>query len=271
MYHLAHIIARHGRLPQGGDVQPDDYRISKGGVVVWKCPELHPLLGKTDTDHPDLLRKASEVFPIGEVGGLPKICSENSEDACTWFYFSPLLDDPTRKGWVLARLLREAFPNQISPQLFALVPQGDIKFWRDVDPPSSRIIPEGPTEVDVILTVGTLAVIFVEAKYKSGLSERTAHDATRDQVIRNLDVGSAFARAQGFERFYFLVLQYGDYPINAKEFVSRYSQRPNDIKEKLYYRDDLSEEDFDFLSKSIGYVCWPDPLSWDRVLGIHRP
>ena len=135
-------------------MQPDDYRISEGGVMVWKCPELHPLLSKTDTDHPDLLRKASEVFPKGQVGGLPKICSENSKDACTWFYF--------------------------------------------------------------------------------------------------------------------LVLQFGDYPTNAREFVHRYSQRPNDIKEKLYYRHDLSEEDFDFLSKSIGYVCWPDPLSWDRVLGIPR-
>ena len=67
-----------------------NYVVTESGVVVWKTPEAHPLLKHTDTCHPDFLRKAEELFSKGKAKGLPRICSQNSEDACTWYYFSPL-------------------------------------------------------------------------------------------------------------------------------------------------------------------------------------
>ena len=67
-----------------------DFVVSESGVIVWKTPEAHPLLKDTGTCHPDFRRKAEELFSKGKVRGLPRICSQNSEDACTWHYFSPL-------------------------------------------------------------------------------------------------------------------------------------------------------------------------------------
>jgi hypothetical protein len=66
-----------------------NYVVSDSGVRVWKSPMVHPVLQHTNINHPDFLRKASETYAKGLVRGLPKICSENSEDARTWFQFSP--------------------------------------------------------------------------------------------------------------------------------------------------------------------------------------
>jgi hypothetical protein len=63
------------------------FRLSKTGVKVYLRPEYHPFLRGTDLSHPDFVRKSSEVFGTESgngVMGLPKICSENSEEAKTW-------------------------------------------------------------------------------------------------------------------------------------------------------------------------------------------
>ena len=88
----------------------DDYVISTSGVKVWKTPEAHPLLRHTDTTHPSLLDKLTETYSRGRVRGLPRILSENSEDACTWHYFSPLLTDGEYKIKVLKRLFHQSSP-----------------------------------------------------------------------------------------------------------------------------------------------------------------
>lgn len=61
---------------------------------------------------------------------------------------------------------------------------------------------EGPSEIDVVLETD-LSVWFIEAKFKSDISTRTANNATRNQIIRNLDVGSWYA---GVRDFYFALL-----------------------------------------------------------------
>ena len=250
----------------------DAFLISTGGVVVWRVPEAHPLLARTDTSYPDFVRKAGEVFPSGPVEGLPRVCSENSEDAATWFYFSPLLDDPRRRAWVLARLLREAFPGEVEHEVFSSLAESRLHFWQGKDTGSFVIgappglgAPEGRTEVDVIVTIGDHALVFIEAKYRSGLSERTTHSPDRDQVIRNLDVGSWFARDR-FERFYLVLLQYGDHPTNIEAIVGRYLHQPRNIREQLTHRGDLTSDDLKRLSQSLGFVRWPDPLGWREVL-----
>ena len=250
----------------------DDFLVSAGGVVVWRAPEVHPLLSRTDTSHPDFVRKTREVFPSGPVGGLPRVCSENSEDAATWFYFSPLLEDPDRKVRVLARLLREAFPGEVEHQVFTSLPESRLHFWQGggtdtfvLGPPPGLGAREGRTEVDVIVTIGDHALVFIEAKYHSGLSESTTYSPDRDQVIRNLDVGSWFARDR-FERFYLVLLQYGDHPTNIEDIVGRYLHQPGNIRQQLAHRDDLTDDSLKGLSRSLGFVRWPDPLDWREVL-----
>ncbi len=238
----------------------DDYVISNSGVKVWKTPESHPLLKQTDTTHPAFRGKLSETYSRGRVKGLPRICSVNSEDARTWNYFSPLLSDSQRKEQELTCLLRQAFPETLSAQALETVPCAGFEFWQKINPPPSRPIKEGPSEPDLLITLGQHALVLVEAKYLSAVSEKTTYDKSRDQVIRLLDVGSWYANQEGYDSSYVIVLQYGDAQTNAEKVVGRYAGEPEAIQQALNYRDDLKESDYKRLSRSVAFVRWPNPL-----------
>ena len=238
----------------------DDFVISDSGVKVWKTPESHPLLKHTDTAHPAFRDKLSETYSRGRVRKLPRICSVNSEDARTWRYFSPLLSDSQRKAQELTSLLRKAFPQALSAQALEAISCAGCEFWQKINPPPSRPIKEGPSEPDLLITLGQRAVVLVEAKYRSDVSEKTTYDKTRDQVIRLLDVGSWYAKQGGYDSSYVIVLQYGDAQTNAEEIVSRYAEKPEAIQRALPYRTDLTEADYQRLSRSVAFVRWPNPL-----------
>jgi hypothetical protein len=72
----------------------------------------------------------------------------------------------------------------------------------DVPPPPSLRLhqkDEGRSEIDIMIET-ELSVWFIEAKFKSDISTQTTSNATRDQIIRNFDVGSWYA---GVRDFYF--------------------------------------------------------------------
>jgi hypothetical protein len=199
---------------------------------------------------------------------LPRILSENSEDARTWYYFSPLLRDDWNRNQVLERLIRQSFPEAVSPQILGAIPSAELIFWRKLSPPPSRPKREGASEPDVLIRLGNQGLVLVEAKYQSGVSERTTHDETRDQVIRYIDIGSWFARQEnlrsqdtGDYNSYVIVLQYGDARTNAEEIVDRYRGKPEAIERALSYRSDLTATDYQRLSRSVAFVRWPDPLN----------
>ena len=124
--------------------------------------------------------------------------SENSEDAVTWNVFRTLRQiDPA--AW-LEPLFRQAFPFRNPETADGLA----VYVWRTVDPPPALTIEldEGASEIDVILESPTW-VWFIEAKYQSDISPRTTNRPTRDQVLRNIDVGSYYS---GVRRFYFSLL-----------------------------------------------------------------
>ena len=238
------------------------YVVSASGVTVWKTPEEHPLLRHTDTTHPDFLRKASEAFDRGIQRDLPKMCSENSEDARTWYYFSPLLSDESRRSQALTRMLRDAFAGAVPPSVIAAVQSAELRFWPKLGPPPSRPRREGPSEPDMLIEVGRQALVLVEAKYKSPVSESTKYDKARDQVIRLLDVGSWYAGQNEFNHCYVIVLRYGNHPTNAEEIVCRYSGRPEAIQRAIgCYRTDLTASDYLELSRSVAFIQWSDPMS----------
>ena len=237
-----------------------EFVLSSSRIRVWRRPEDHPLLRQTDTAHPAFQGKLSERFPPSIAEGLPKVLSENSEDARTWHYFSPLLRDEPQRSRVLTQLIRQSFFGAVPPQVFKDIPAAKLEFWPKLPPPPSRPQAEGDSEPDVMITLGKSAVILVEAKCHSGVSEFTKFDRKRDQVIRLIDVGSWYARQHGFDCVCFLVLQYGDAQTNAEKIVSRYAGRPEAIQKALPYRDDLTEEEFSRLAGAVAYVRWPDPL-----------
>lgn len=124
--------------------------------------------------------------------------SENSEDAVTWNVFRTLRQiDPQR--WV-EPLFRRAFPDSACEEPSGIA----VYVWRDVAPPPSLTVDldEGSSEIDVVIESPTW-VWFIEAKYQSDISQRTTNRETRNQVVRNIDVGSYYA---GVRRFYFSLL-----------------------------------------------------------------
>lgn len=215
----------------------------------------------TDIAHPAFRSKLTETFRPWIAEGLPMILSENSEDARTWYYFSPLLVDERRLTRVLTDLLRQGFADTAPPHAFKAIPSAQLEFWPKVPPPPTRPLIEGESEPDLLIRLGQSAVILVEAKYRSGVSEFTTFDRDRDQVIRLIDVGSWYAKQEGYDCSFVLVLQYGDAHINAQQFVNRYAGRPEAIQKALPYREDLTQDDFAQLSRGLAFLRWPDPLT----------
>ena len=245
-----------------------DHLVTSSGVRVWKTPEAHPLLRHTDTTHPWFLDKLTETYSRGRAGGLPRILSENSEDARTWYYFSPLLSDGEGRTKVLDRLIRQAFSDAVPDRVLDAVPSAELALWPKLAPPPSRPQKEGPSEPDVLIELGGAGLVLVEAKYRSGVSERTTYDDRRDQVIRLMDVGSWHSgrgdvreHNEGHSNCFVVVLQYGDAQTNAEEIVNRYRGRPEAIERALSYRQDLTSADYVRLGNSLAFVPWPDPLN----------
>ena len=262
------IWGSNGLISTARKLDMNNYVVSDSGVEVWKSPDVHPLLQHTDTTHPSFLDKLAETYSRGKVRGLPRILSENSEDARTWHYFSPLLRDGGERTQVLERLLTQSFPEAISPQLLDAIPSAELIFWPKLSPPPSRPQKEGASEPDILMRLGNQGLVLVEAKYRSPVSERTTYDETRDQVVRLIDVGSWQARQEnlrdqdaGHHNSYVIVLQYGDADINAQEVVNRYKGNPEAIEKALSYRSDLTAADYQRLGRSVAFVRWPDPMN----------
>ena len=262
------IWGSNGLISTARKLDMNNYVVSDSGVKVWKSPDAHPLLRHTDTTHPSFLDKLAETYSRGKVRGMPRILSENSEDARTWHYFSPLLRDGADRNQVLEGLIRQSFPEAVPSQVLDAIPSAEVIFWPKLSPPPSRPQKEGASEPDIMIRLGDQGLVLVEAKYRSDVSKRTTHDETRDQVIRLIDIGSWYARQEnlrdqdtGHYNSYVVVLQYGDAQINAEEVVDRYKGKPDAIEKALSYRSDLTATDYQRLCRSVAFVRWPDPLN----------
>ncbi len=138
------------------------------------------------------------IFVGMRASKLKHLCSENSEDAVTWNVFRSLRQiDP---GAWLPKLRDEAsLPGQ------ALSTDGvAVTVWRDVPPPPALLLEgdEGTSEIDIVIEAPTW-VWFIEAKFRSDISGGTTTRPDRDQILRNIDVGSYYA---GVREFFFSLL-----------------------------------------------------------------
>lgn len=160
--------------------------------------------------------------------------SENSEDAVSWNVFRSLRQIDA-SHWVPA-LVQEGLASR--PDL----PVEDVAvyLWASVRPPSAllRTGDEGNSEVDILIVAPTW-VWAIEAKYQSDISTGTKTRPERDQVLRNIDVGSYYA---GVRDFYFSLLiqsesksplgvaavkKYQDFDLLRKELAGH---RPDGLK-----------------------------------------
>ncbi len=138
------------------------------------------------------------VFSTMRASKLKHLRSENSEDAATWNAFRSLRHiHPS--AW-LPLLWQRAFPNLPVPADQEAV----IHLWPEIAPPWALLEEgdEGNSEIDVLIEAPTW-VWFIEVKLRSDISTGTTTRPERDQVLRNLDVGSYFS---GVRRFVFSLL-----------------------------------------------------------------
>src|SRR5258708_5734579 len=79
-----------------------------------------------------------------------------------------------------------------------------LSLWVSVPPPPGLVLEldEGLSEIDVVIE-SPRWVWFIEAKYRSDISQGTTTRPDRDQVLRNLDVGTYYA---GVRPFFFSLL-----------------------------------------------------------------
>jgi hypothetical protein len=204
-----------------------------------------------DPDDPIITNQARNWrYSKGTVKGLPYLGSENSEDAMTWNVFKTL-EKSNPESW-----FSEIFP-QIKLDKDEQFMDPMLRFWDKFFPPMLRHFPEGETHVDLTFETSN-KLIFIEAKYKADISKKTKHDPNRDQIIRNIDVGT-WAAKKRVKEFYFvlLTLKSNTYSIDK---LHHYQSDPANIIDKIgSYRKDI--EDYTALCKNIHVIYWDQILT----------
>lgn len=176
---------------------------------------------------------------------IKNMCSENSEDVLTWNVFKSLSQiDP--KLW-LPNIFSKSFNAEFSYNTLV-----KIDLWKSIEPPKSITDfqgNEGNSEVDIIIESEKF-VWFIEAKYKSDIEMRTTNNENRDQLLRNIDVGSFYS---GDRDFYFSLLYFDEEKTkDGMERIELYSNiGAREFKTMLPHRSDSMEN-----IKGIGKIKW---------------
>jgi hypothetical protein len=211
------------------------YTKSKSGVRLWNDFRDNLVIDRYD---PCLARmRASKRKHLK---------SENSEDALTWNAFRSLRQ--VNPSFWVKLLADRAFQASAGPSGTDDV---TTSLWPFVPPPLALLSggDEGDSEIDVVLEAPHW-VWFIEAKYKSDASSGTTTRPDRDQILRNLDVGSHYA---GVRRFYFSLL-IGDSKQSriGSSAVTKYSDRAA-LRAALGHRRDTLEN-----IAAVGVLRWTD-------------
>ena len=145
-----------------------------------------------------IIDRHDPVFADMRASKIKHLRSANSEDAVTWNVFRSLRQIAP-KEW-LPILWQRAFPSLTCPSDLSAV----VNLWQSIPPPVGLLASgdEGISEIDVVIEAPTW-VWFIEAKYRGDISFGTTTRPERDQVLRNLDVGSYHA---GVRQFFFSLL-----------------------------------------------------------------
>lgn len=140
-----------------------------------------------------IIDRYDPVFADMRASKLKHMRSVNSEDAVTWNVFRSLRQ--IAPGAWLPSLWARAFPSLEPPDDII----ASVKLWVSMSPPLGLLADgdEGASEIDVVIEAATW-VWCIEAKHRSDISTGTTTRPNRDQILRNLDVGSYYAGVRGF-------------------------------------------------------------------------
>jgi hypothetical protein len=178
-----------------------------------------------------IIDRYDPVFAKMRASKIKHLRSENSEDAITWNVFRSLRQiEPT--AW-MPSLTEHGLPGTPLPSEDTVI----VDLWRSVRPPPGLLGSgdEGASEIDVVIE-SPLWVWFIEAKYQSDISTRTTTRPLRNQILRNIDVGSYYADVRTFY-FSLLVRSAERSPLGAAT-ISEYSDLSKPREELLPHRPD---------------------------------
>ena len=208
-----------------------NYVTTKSGVKVYKQWQDNIVI---DADNPAIAKQSAKGYYRGLAKGLSRLGSENSEDALTWNIFRTLRYVPAPL-WIHS--ITQPTPTDSDTI--------KLHFWKNYAPPPTYPHAEGHSEVDLAIETDS-ALLFIEAKLYSKVSQPISK---RNQVIRNIDVGSYHA-SQSNKDFYFFLLT----PEKHKtDLVVRY-QDSHTLADKLSHRSDPI--DFEQLANRVYHIHW---------------
>lgn len=173
--------------------------------------------------------------------------SENSEDVLTWNVFRSL--HKINPGLWLPTLFAQAFRTSLPEQSTVVT----LELWPTLSPPPALRLhqkDEGDSEIDVRIETERL-VCFIEAKYKGDISTRTKNNPDRDQILRNLDLGSWHAGCRDF--FFALLVMDEAHSAAGLAAVKRFKESPDAVLGRLPHRYDGLQN-----LRGIGHVTWHD-------------
>ncbi|MBM4323580.1 MAG: hypothetical protein FJ115_08500 [Deltaproteobacteria bacterium] len=169
--------------------------------------------------------------------------SENSEDAVSWNVFRSLRQiDPA--AW-LPLLFERAFA--IPCELPS--PTTTVELWQPVAPPPALLQngDEGISEIDIVIENPSW-VWFIEAKLTSDISTGTTTRPDRDQVLRNLDVGSYYAGVRDY--FFSLLIRDRNCSPKGVQVIEEYKDL-DCVRDKLPHRPDRLKN-----LRTVGLLTW---------------
>lgn len=185
---------------------------------------------------------------------LEKLQSETREDVMVWNVFRTL-NQIERKLWV-EELFYKAFNEEFSHS----TEQIQIQLWKKIRPPKSLPINEGKLDIDVVIESDDF-VWFIEAKYKTDITLDTDYPSTRDEIIRNIDVGTNYARKRDFY-FTLLILDRYNSPIGFR-LAHEYKNCENKVRELLPHRLELPTP------KGISVIHWKEVQSLCKTVYLY--
>jgi hypothetical protein len=184
------------------------------------------------------------------VNSCPLILRSTSEDILTANVFG-ILKNLNPHIW-LKKFLAEALKQDFSR---APLENLSFDFWKRIYPPGNMTYKEGISEVDLIISFDN-SVILLEAKYLAPLSKNTTHCATRNQLIRYIDIAinHYLYDAENPKDLYFVVLT----STKMKPWLIRYYRNPqrifNEVTRASMFADYIKASET--ICKRIGWINW---------------
>lgn len=212
--------------------------LSKTGVKVFSSFQENLIIDQNNSVFTTMRSKKKNAM-----------CSWNSEDAITWNVFKTI--EQSGADSIIESLFHNSFQLETSKNYFS---NTIINLWKEITPTKDyidKVTKEGNSEIDIIIENENI-VWFIEAKNTSDISMDTKYSTTRNQIIRNIDVGSCYSNKKNF--YFSLLIRDESLSPNGIKIIEQY--RHEDINNYLMHRSKKIDN-----MKGISVIKWNDIMN----------